>query len=279
MKQFLFPTDFSASSKNAFKYAISLAREMDAQIKVVHCFAPAFDPNQPLVIEPLAENQRMVDERLKQFVQLYPNEMGDEELFTVHMESSGMMGFPVEEIVRLTINEPIDMVIMGTRADHGLLDQLFGTVSAAVSQHAHCPVLLIPQGVSYEPFKHILYATNVEALEEALVGQLLNFALQFGSTLHFVHVEQEDSEPLALTDQLIQQLFKEKVPSLSFEFERIQEEQVVDGLLQYVDTQPINLVAFGTKHRSFWERLLHKSQTRAMALKTKRPLLVIHLED
>ena len=279
MKQFLFPTDFSESSKNAFKYAIALARKMDAQIKVVHCFAPAFDPNQPLVIEPLAENQRLVEERLKQFIQLYPNEMVDEDLLRVHRESSGMMGFPVEEIVRLTINEPIDMVIMATRTNHGLLDRLFGTVSAAVSQHAHCPVLLIPNGVSYEPLNHILYATNVEALEDALVDQLVSFASLFGSTIHFVHVEQEDTVPIAITDQLMQQLFKEKAPSLAFEFVRIQEERIVDGLLQYVDSQPINLVSIGTKHRSFWERILHKSQTKAMALKTKKPLLVIHLED
>lgn len=279
MKQILFPTDFSPASKEAFKYTIELALAMDAEIKVIHCYAPAIDPSQPIVLAPLEENRKMVNERLKHFIQIYPNEMPDGKNLLVNIKPEELMGFPVEEIVRQTLENDVDLVAMSTRGKHGALDHFFGTISAAVSRNAHSPVLLIPEGVSFKPFKHILYATNVESLQDPLIDQVIGIAKIYGSTIHFVHVE---NEPSNLLNEAIPHLidrFQESAPEISFEFNGIKEDEVISGIEKYLEDHPIDLVSYGTKHRSFWENIMHKGQTRKMALNTKLPMLVVHLGD
>ncbi|MFM9952206.1 MAG: universal stress protein [Saprospiraceae bacterium] len=48
---------------------------------------------------------------------------------------------------------------------------------------------------------------------------------------------------------------------------------------QYAEMEKIDLIVMATRHRSFWEQLFHKSQTKQMALHTHLPMLVLHQGD
>ena len=279
MKKIIFPTDFSAASKNAFLYAIEMAKTFEASIEVVHCFSPAFDPNQPIVIEPLEESRKFINERLKRFVNLYPDQMIGKDNRKVEVSYEALMGFPVEEIVRLSKEESPFMLIMSTTGDHNLIDKIFGSVSAAVSRHAHSPVLLIPNGVTFHPIKRIMYASNYESVDEAMIKGVTLFSQIFGANIHFVHVAQENDALIALEDEVFRDMFDETVPPVAFEFNTIQHNDIVEGLNKYAEDHHIDLAVFVTYYRSFWSNLMHRSQTRKMALNTKLPLLVMHLGD
>ena len=279
MKKIIFPTDFSASSKNAFLYAIEVAKVFDASIEVVHCFSPAFDPNQPIVVEPLEESRKFINERLKRFVNLYPDQMLGRDNKKVEISYEALMGFPVEEIVRLSKEESPFMIVMSTTGEHNLIDKIFGSVSAAVSRNAHSPVLLIPNGVAYRPIKQIMYASNYESVEEEMIKDITLFSQIFGASIHFVHVAQEKDSLIALEDEVFRDMFDESVPPVAFEFNTIQNNDIVEGLNEYANDKKIDLAVFVTYYRSFWSNLMHRSQTRKMALNTKLPLLVMHLGD
>ena len=51
-------------------------------------------------------------------------------------------GLPVDELVKAS--QGADMVVLGRRGMGGFARQLIGSVSSQVTQHAECPVLIVP---------------------------------------------------------------------------------------------------------------------------------------
>ena len=51
-------------------------------------------------------------------------------------------GFPVEELVNA--GKDADMIVLGSRGAGGFTRLMMGSVASQVTQHAHCPVLIVP---------------------------------------------------------------------------------------------------------------------------------------
>lgn len=276
MKKILFPTDFSAASQNALNFTRNWARDFDAEVKVINCYSLAFDPNQPVIVEPIEEHRSAVEERLKRFTQNYPNNEGNTSLDNVQVETEAIMGFPVEEIVRIADEENFDLIIMSTIGEHGVLDQLFGSVSSAVSTKTQTPVLLVPDGTSYKKFSNILYAAHRDTLQADIILEAASLTEHYKADLHFVHVQEENDGEMAIETQLFDTLFKEKFPDISINFSQVPGNSVMEGLLTYARENRIDMLIFVSKHRNFWEKIIHKSATREMALHSKLPMLIFH---
>ncbi len=279
MQRILFPTDFSPAAKNAFLYAVRIAQLFGSQITVVHCYAPSFDPHQPMAQQPIEESRQVVEERLKKFIQIYPDQTPNEGLLKIKVTYENLIGFATDEIVRISKEEDYDLIIMATTGSHGLLDKIFGSVSSACSRHAHCPVLLVPKDVSYKPYRNILYATNYDSSTDVLIQRLLQFARMFSSNVHFVHVVTDGRDSFQMGEAVFQRVLEDKAPGIAFRFSAVKGKSVIEGIEQYTHDYHIDLVVFATRRRNFWENLIHKSQTKRMALNTELPLLVMHIDE
>jgi len=55
-------------------------------------------------------------------------------------------GLPADEILKAA--EGADMVVVGSRGAGGFRHLLMGSVSSQITHHAHCPIVVIPLGVS-----------------------------------------------------------------------------------------------------------------------------------
>jgi nucleotide-binding universal stress UspA family protein len=53
-------------------------------------------------------------------------------------------GFPVQELIRASSGA--DIIVLGSRGSGWFTRLLLGSVSAQVSPHAHCPVVIVPPG-------------------------------------------------------------------------------------------------------------------------------------
>ena len=69
------------------------------------------------------------------------------------------------------------------------------------------------------------------------------------------------------------------MPDFSFEIAEVDGETVAEGLNNYIQDHPMDLVVMVNLHRKFWDGLFHKSRTKQMALTTKTPLMVLHMEE
>ncbi len=261
------PTDFSQTANNACAYALALAELLGgANIKLVHAFMPSVEMDYPGVGNRTTEYLRAREEMLQQTI--------DELSPKVTVEQEVLIGFAADELVNMS--KDADLIVMGTTGQGGLLTRMFGSVSTATAQRAECPVLLVPNSAAFNGLHAILYASNYESADEALVEALIRFNTQFKATVHFVHVREEGADFGKTKEEIFEELFVHGEPTFGFSIAEIDAASVPEGLASYAVDHNIDLLVMAHRKRSFWQSMFHKSQTKEVALSVKLPILVFH---
>ena len=160
-----------------------------------------------------------------------------------------------------------------------MLERIFGSVSSSVSQRSYCPVILVPAEAKFKPYKHLLFASRYDEESRATIEQLAAFNRPFNAHLHFVHVrESGDEGKREQASAIFEELFENGEPPFSFDITETEGSSVAEALSNYAQEQGVQLVVMATRHRGFWENIVHRSQTKRMALTTDVPLMVLHVD-
>ena len=280
MKNIIVPTDFSDTAKNAFLYAKNLAKEFSSKLKLVHVCHPNTDASTyGISIPNIGELLEIRQSQLDKFIHQDEKDDLSEVIETSMYDQEVYIGYAGDELVRISKEENVDLLLMGTTGKGGLLENMFGSVSTHVSQKAHCPVWLIPPQAKYTGIKNILYASNYESADEIILHKISQFANLCKANVHLVHVNESKKEGDYKFEELIlKELFEKKAPALDFKMSTIQSDKVWEGIDEYSQENNIDLVVIVTQHRNLWERITHKSITKEMVLHASLPLLVLHSE-
>jgi nucleotide-binding universal stress UspA family protein len=143
IKRILLPTDFSDTSKEALKYAISMAREFGAEMTALHVI------NQQLLTEGLnlprvislqdleKEMAREAERQMEAFLKDIP------ELGEVTFRTLIRLGNPFLEIINYARDNAVDLIVIGTHGRSGLEHIIFGSTAEKVVRKAPCPVLSV----------------------------------------------------------------------------------------------------------------------------------------
>jgi nucleotide-binding universal stress UspA family protein len=272
IKHILVPIDFSACAAAALRYAEAFAVfTRAAEVKVIHIFTPETATADTIMVPTMSELMDLRDEQMTKFLSAIPVPEG------ITRKAELLLGFPADKIVEQSEN--FDLIIMGATGDTDLIEDVFGTVSSAVSQKAECPVLLVPNQAKFSEYENILYASNNLSLSRRAVLQFRDFNELFHARVHFVHINDDEGAHKGKRESLFAPLFNNPEPEFAFEIQEVRADSVQEGLIDYLKARPIELAVMVTKQRGFWERLFHHSETRQMVLNPETPLLVLHLPD
>ena len=133
----LFPTDFSPASEAALDYAISLARDANARLLLLHVAEP-LPVYGDVPYYGVAEPDKTELERRLHAVPVDPR---------VQVERHLVVGDAPEQILAEAAKEEADMIVMGTHGRTGLMRLLMGSVAERVVRSAICPVLAVKTAV------------------------------------------------------------------------------------------------------------------------------------
>ena len=163
IKTILYATDLSESARQAFAYAASLADLYHARLFILHVIYEdrELDDKVRGYVSPEQWNrikeQHLADARetligkqrdhiairdvLDQFRQQAGNELGagSIEMDEIIVER----GDPIEQIIRVSEEQNIDLIVMGRHGYGVLKDALMGGVARGVLRHSSKPVLLV----------------------------------------------------------------------------------------------------------------------------------------
>lgn len=278
MKKILVPVDFSKTSQNAYFYAIEWARVLGGSIHLVNIYSGSFDPKEALVVSDLETRHDQVLSELTHFMHTASNNSSSTKDPLVSVTTDAHLGFAGEKIVGLS--EAFDIVIMGSTGRSGILEKIFGSVSSFVSKHASCPVMLIPHGTTFKSLDNILYAANLESLNESMLDFAIDIADQFESAIHFVHVTPDESGTAPFKEKAFRELVEKKKINREYYISTVIDDDVLEGLSDYQKANQIDLFVIVSLQRSFWDSILHKSTTKQIALSPKNvPCMVLHANE
>lgn len=277
MKKIIVPTDFSFASKDAYVFALQIAEKLKVAVEVVHIYSGSFNTQRPYSLKAGMGRYESLMDDLKYFTEL--EGAGNIAVKAkVNISYKAIGGATQKQLIELS-NEPETlMLVMGMTGAGVSKERVFGSISREISQKANCPVLLIPKDVDFKEFKNILFASDYDAVEAKFLRQAISFSKPFNAMMHFIHVQEENDWDLniELEDRLFKYLFAEGDPEYAFNMATIDAKTVTQGLNQYIEENEIDLAIMVAHKRNLWERIMHKSVTKKMAITSQVPILVYH---
>jgi universal stress protein A len=138
--------DFSESSDLAFDYALTLARQFQAELTVMHVINEPVDLRGFYVPHISFEQleREIEDGAEKMMAKFCQAKMGDFSRYTTVV----VAGIPYEEVIRNAQETGASLIVLGTHGRTGIDHLIFGSTAERVVRSATCPVLTIRKPVS-----------------------------------------------------------------------------------------------------------------------------------
>jgi nucleotide-binding universal stress UspA family protein len=276
IKNILVPTDFSATAHNAFEYAKMLGEIFDAQITVVHV-QPYLLPASEIAI-PIygGDMETRVKETMDEFI---ADKSDSDVMVQTRLTTKILKGETLSHLVQLSRSKKYDLIVMGMTGLQDFVDKIIGTTSLDVSNQSACPVLLVPRDTHWQRVDRLLFAADRSTATAKTVRACLDWAESLSSKLFFVHVDEDPKGDYKLSETIWEELFHRSDPSVAFEMKTINSADTVGELTKYADKKAIDWFIFVSKHRNFWQNIIHRSISQNVAMTTTKPVLVMHLDD
>jgi nucleotide-binding universal stress UspA family protein len=278
MKNILVPVDFSEISRNALKFAIKIAGALKSKIIIFHTNQPILIANDmgAFIYPDTAEKEYQV---LKE-INIKMDEM-IEYVNSHHVQCEKFIhrGILKEDISNVVEDKNIDLIITGSHGARGLDSFFFGTNSVTMFEKVKCPVLIIPADAKFKGINKIMYATDFQYGDINELKKICELAEPFEAKVIITHVN-TDLKKFGEEEESIDwfaEIGSEKITYPNITYKLIHNEDLFEGLEKSIANLSIDILCMSTLERSFFEKLISKSNTKKMAYHSKIPLMAIHL--
>jgi len=281
MKKILVPIDYSTYSDNAVRYAIEIAKKINADIHLFHGLEIAeLSPMAGVMMWPVEnfdELQEDSDKDLSAYVDKLKNDAILGTPFFPNITFSSETG-TVKKIIDKLINEHhTDLVVMGL-AGAGKLDRFFmGSNSREVIEKTKIPALLVPKETIYQPLKKIAFATDLSESDLNSIYAVARLFCLFDPELLLVHVDNQPSDfhdPRTPANVFLNSVTC-KLNYSKIYYRHVNSTGVEEGLKWLAENGQINMLAMIHRHTNFFSRILEGSYTHKLANNIQLPLLVM----
>ncbi|WP_316766451.1 universal stress protein [Pedobacter frigiditerrae] len=280
MKKILVPIDYSTYSDNAVRYAINIAKKINAEIHLFHGIEMAeLSPMAGVMMWPIenfSELKEDADEDLKVYIE--------------NLKDDTSLGFPLPNITfssetgsvkkiidKLSQESHIDLIVMGL-AGAGKLDRFFlGSNSKDVIEKTCIPVLLVPKEAPYKPINKIAFATD---FTEGDINSIHNVARIFcllDPEILLVHIDEAASDfhdPRTPANVFLNRVTC-KLNYSKIYYRHVNAKKVEEGLKWLSENGQIDVLAMIHRHPNLISRILDGSYTQKLATMVQLPLLVM----
>lgn len=273
MKLLLVPTDFSPIADNAMKYAMDMAKATNSNLMLVNMYQiPISFSEVPLVTISLDELRKISQNRLASVKHNIETITGGE----IQVYTESILGEVSYEVEKLCDRLHPYAVIVGTRGVTGIGKFFLGSNTQSIVEHVNTPVLVIPPGATFKPFKKIGLATDMkEVIEHTPVEPIREIVNFFGADLHVLNVDYERRHFTSNTPE--ESLHMDMLlTGMNPVYDFIENKDVEDGLQEFAEKNNLDLLITLPKKQHFLEKILEKSITRDLIYHTNLPLMCIH---
>ncbi len=143
----LLATDGSEEAELALRTAADLAKSTSSELHVAYVFPE--DVGMPYTTRPVEVLQQELGEAMKQAQGFLDRQAERIEAEGADVAETYLRrGRPDREVVLLSEELEIGLIVMGSRGFGGVRRALMGSVSDYVARHAHCPVMIVREAAS-----------------------------------------------------------------------------------------------------------------------------------
>lgn len=280
MKKILVPIDYSTYSDHAVRYAINIAKKINAEIHLFHGIEMAeLSPMAGVMMWPI-ENFSQLKEDADEDLKVYIENLKEDPYIEAPLPNitfSSETGSVKKIIDKLSKENHIDLIIMGL-AGAGKLNRFFlGSNSKDVIEKTSIPVLLVPKDAPYQPINKIAFATDLTEGDINSIHNLARLFCLFNPEILLVHVDEETSDfhdPRTPANAFLNRVTC-KLNYSKIYYRHINAKNVEEGLKWLTENGQIEMLAMIHRHPNLISRILDGSYTQKLATMVQLPLLVM----
>lgn len=279
INKILFPTDFSETSQNAFRYALWFANKYKADIDLLHVVYPDAEPMDFPVMVASATKEKIeaAQQMLKIFVDrgLVQVQAGHQLGYLPAVKPEVKMGLPANLIAETALTKNVDIIIMGTQGEHSTMEKVIGSVTTATLKKGHCPVLVVPEEAKHEKINTVAYAADLLDTDPYHIWETAKLLNLFNPILRVVHIVKDPNEKRPFSMEDMKSFFAGRDLALQVTFHTFGADNVISELEDFAAAWEVDLMVMHKPKRPFFEKLFHHSITSKETFRTHIPLLVI----
>ncbi len=287
IRRILVPVDFSDHSKNACLFALNLAREFEADLKILHVYyAPIVD------LVPITDaysiqidmdiNLREMEARARKGLVTFVGEIRQEAKKLgaegVKIGYSLREGIVEDEIARVAKDYKPGIIVLGTKGKGEKQSDIIGSVVYRVLDRTRVPVLAIPVKSAYEAdskVRNIVYATDFDDSDYVAIRRLINIVSAFNVKIHCIHVSKDAKKSWDdVKMENLKDYFKKVHKGLKVECHFIEGENIIQKVDDFSTSHQIDLFALTNRKRGLISRLFYPGITKKLIHQSRVPLLI-----
>ena len=189
LREILCATDFSAHSVSVLAHAVAIARRYRSKLYVAHVIPTDVYRSVPAEVmgEALKQTRGYVQDAMR-------NQLALDFLDRVPHEAVIREGPVASELLKLADELKAALLVIGTRAHHGLDRLLGGSVAEEVFRQAHSPVLVVPPAAEEQsgtPIRTVLFPTSFSENSLRAAPYAFSLARRHRARLILLHVSPE----------------------------------------------------------------------------------------
>jgi nucleotide-binding universal stress UspA family protein len=283
MKTILILIDSIQDSKEYMNYGIHLAKDLERNVVFLYMFNQG---NIPLGAYGYAETvvhlrqttYKSKIEHIENEFDTVISEFNANIQNTPTMECKIETGAPHDVINKFLENQEADMVMLKEYAK-GKSTEFIRESNIEIIRKTHCPIWIIPEGVSYKAFNNIVYATDYHEEDIPALKKLSDIASVFKARITAFHLTEnidfeERIKSTGYSDILIEKVGYDKIT-----MKLVPEEEgteIAENILKFASGSEAGLIVLMKEDKGFLERIFTTSTTRKLAKHIKLPMLVYH---
>lgn len=256
-KKILLPTDFSKNSWYAIQYAINLYENQDCDFFVLNTYATdAQGVKSNMILDPDRFFNKMAENRSTSGLGDVLNRLSEikqDPNHRFHVMSQPMaLANAVKEAVE---NLQIDMVVIGAKGITNSTKGKYGkNIMAVIENVRKCPVLVIPEKITFARPKVIVFKTNLDTdFKISEIKFLAEIAETSNASIQIVSLANNGSlNPHQEKNKL---LLRKYFKNVDHSFNVLENTSLVDAVNRLVENKQGRIISYIDKKPSFWEQI------------------------
>jgi nucleotide-binding universal stress UspA family protein len=274
MSFILVATDFSDVATNAVHYACDLAKAWSVPVTVLHSYILpiSFDDN-PMPVMPIDDNRQMAEDNIASLVTklntTYPG---------LQINSYVSLGDVTDSLSEYAEEHQPTLIIVGNSTeDNGSL--WFDSNLMSALRNLPYPVMAIPPGYMYNAVSKICLACDYKQVNDKFPADVVKTLVNAsGASLNVLNVD-HDNRTFGTETPLEAEALHDYLSGTDAVFHFVDNEDVSEGISQFIEQNNIDWLLVIPHHHSFWEGLFHKSNTKAIVKNIHVPVIAIHEKE
>lgn len=262
-------TDFTEVGDNSVTYACQLAHGHGARVFIVHTFImPVLFSDVPMPASMLNDEQKDAEERIESLVASLSAKYDG-----LSVKGRVIYGDTIEILDEIREeSKDLWMVVLGNSSlaqidiwpDNVLLDAI---------KRLKFPVLAVPQDVTFRNVTRICLAVdNNPAGYANAIARMRSIDLLLHAEWHVLHVSAPNETGVFPSAEM-----RSLIEDLNPEYHSVDLVHGTDDtILSFIQEHEFDWLVMMPRKHSFFEAILHKSHTRALARSCRIPILAIH---